>query len=262
MGVLNVTPDSFSDGAQFLSPDAALSTAQRMVEEGADWIDIGAESTQPGARRMSAEVQLERLAPVLRELRKRVPVVLSIDTTLARVAQEALDAGMDVVNDISAGRDDPEMMPMVAQRGAAIVLMHMQGEPATMQVAPRYGDVTKEVLQFLSERAAEAQTMGIRRDHILIDPGIGFGKTVEHNLQLLKDLPALAALKYPLVVGTSRKGFLGKITGESAESGRPIGTAATVAWSVANGAAVVRVHDVGPMSQVVRMVQAIQTIGL
>src|SRR5689334_21137488 len=145
MGVLNVTPDSFSDGSQFLSPEAALSHAQRMVEEGADWIDVGAESTRPGAERMTAEVQLSRLRPILRPLRERVPAVLSIDTTLSQVAREALDGGFDVVNDISAGRDDPAVLPLVAQHHAGIVLMHMQGEPATMQVAPHYEDVTTEV---------------------------------------------------------------------------------------------------------------------
>ena len=258
MGILNLTPDSFSDGGQFADKDAAIAHVREMVAHGADWIDVGAESTRPGSQRTSAQEQLRRLDPVLKDLRTAIPAVLSIDTTLSAVAQAALDAGFDVINDISAGRDDPQLFRLAAKRKAPIILMHMQGTPKTMQLAPHYQDVTREVRQFLAERAATAQDAGIARENILVDPGIGFGKTVEHNLQLLRDLPLIAANGYPLVVGASRKGFIGAITGEPREGGRAFGTAATVAWSVANGAAIVRVHDVGPMSQVVRMVQAIR----
>lgn len=257
MGILNLTPDSFSDGGHFLNADRALEHAQAMVAGGADWIDIGAESTRPGSRRVSADEQISRLRPILPELRKRVSVVLSIDTTLARVAEMALDAGVDVVNDISGGRDDPAMFSLVGGRGVPIILMHMQGEPSTMQQSPSYGDVTTEVGRFLQERMAVAEQRGIEREKIFFDPGIGFGKTVEHNLRLLRDLPALAKLGRPLVIGTSRKGFLGKVTGESAESGRPWGTAASVAWAAAQGVAVIRVHDIEPMIAVVRMIRAI-----
>ncbi|MDB5299277.1 MAG: dihydropteroate synthase [Phycisphaerales bacterium] len=259
MGVLNVTPDSFSDGGQFADVEAALAHAREMVAQGADWIDVGAESTRPGSLRVGAAEQLARLGPLLRELRQSVPVVLSIDTTLAPVAEAALDAGLDVVNDISGGLDDPAMLPLVARRRAPIVLMHMQGEPATMQVAPHYADVTAEVSRFLGERLAAAESTGISRENVLLDAGIGFGKTVAHNLRLLRDLPVLAAMGRPLVVGASRKGFIGKVTGEAPESGRRFGTAAITAWAAANGAGVVRVHDVEETARVTRMIRAIQT---
>jgi dihydropteroate synthase len=258
MGILNVTPDSFSDGGQFSSADAAIEHARRMLSDGADWIDVGAESTRPGSDRTSADEQLRRLEPILKRVRQAVPIVLSIDTTLAPVARAALDAGFDVVNDISAGREDAEMFVLVSQRRAAIILMHMQGTPATMQRDPHYQDVTREVSQFLAERAAAAEKAGIAHQCILIDPGIGFGKTVKHNLRLLRDLATLAKDGRPVVVGPSRKGFIGAITGEARDSGRAFGTAGAIAWSIANGAAIVRVHDVGPMSQVARMVQAIK----
>jgi dihydropteroate synthase len=261
MGILNVTPDSFSDGGRFADRDAALKHAEAVVAEGADWIDVGAESTRPGSARVGTTGQLDRLSPVLAELRKRVPVILSIDTTLAEVAETALDAGVDVVNDISAGRDDPDLLPLVGGWGVPLILMHMQGSPATMQVQPTYQNVTDEVAQFLRERLSAAESAGVPAGNVLLDPGIGFGKTVEHNLRLLRDLPLLAGIGRPLVVGTSRKGFIGAITGEAPESGRPFGTAATVAWSACNGASVVRVHDVRGMGRVVRMVKAIVAAG-
>ena len=258
MGILNVTPDSFSDGGKFSQAEAALEHAQKMAEEGADWIDIGAESTRPGSQRVSDEEQLARLRPVFKSIRAKVDIVLSVDTTRARVAAEALDCGIDVINDISAGRDDPELFGLAAKRGAPMILMHMQGEPATMHHAPHYENVTAEVIAFLQERIAAARSAGIDASKILIDPGIGFGKTVRHDLQLLRDLSQVSALGHPVVVGTSRKSFIGKVTGESARSGRVFGTAATVAWAAANQAGVVRVHDVTAMSQVVRMIRAIK----
>ena len=261
MGVLNVTPDSFSDGGQFASVDAAVARALAMAAEGADLIDLGGESTRPGSQRTPADEQLRRILPVLRALKGRLPhTTLSIDTTLAPVAEAALDEGVHVINDISAGRDDPALLPLAARRRCPVILMHMQGTPATMQLNPTYSDVTAEVAAFLNERAEAATAAGVDPGKILIDPGIGFGKTVEHNLRLLRDLPRLTrSIRRPLVIGTSRKGFIRKVTGDvpGGEDDRRFGTAATVAWAVANGAAVVRVHDVGAMAQVVRMTRAI-----
>ena len=185
--------------------------------------------------------------------------MISIDTTRAAVAEAALDAGAHLVNDISGGRDDVELLPLVGRRGVPVVLMHMQGAPETMQVNPIYSDVTAEVATFLRDRLTAAADSGVDPERVLLDPGIGFGKSMQHNLELLRRLPNLAAFGRPLVVGTSRKGFVGRITGEADPARRLFGTAASVAWSVANGAAVVRVHDVGPMAQVVRMVRAIQS---
>jgi dihydropteroate synthase len=270
MGVLNVTPDSFSDGGQFLDAAAAVAHAEAMAADGADLIDVGGESTRPGSLPVEEVEQVRRVVPVLRALRDRLPdVAFSIDTTRAAVAAAALDAGASVINDVSAGRDDPAMLPLAARADCPVILMHMQGTPATMQRDPTYSDVTAEVAQFLRGRLAAAVAAGIRDYRVLLDPGIGFGKTVAHNLRLLRETATLAAIGRPLVVGTSRKGFIAKILGEkvpargpghsSDPSGRLFGTAATVAWAVGNGAAIVRVHDVGPMAQVVRMVRSIQT---
>jgi dihydropteroate synthase len=261
MGVLNVTPDSFSDGGQFASIDAAVEHTLAMAAEGADLIDVGGESTRPGSQRVGAGEQLRRVLPVLRALNGRLPnTTLSIDTTLAPVAEAALGEGVHVINDISAGRDDPALLPLAARRRCPLVLMHMQGTPATMQLNPTYSDVTAEVAAFLMERFKVATAAGVEPSRVLLDPGIGFGKTVEHNLRLLRDTGHLAeTLRRPLVIGTSRKGFIRKVTGGTpeGEDDRRFGTAATVAWAVANGAGVVRVHDVGAMAQVVRMTRAI-----
>ena len=257
MGVLNVTPDSFSDGGSFLDPAAAAARARAMAAEGADIIDVGGESTRPGSRPVAPEEQTRRVVPVLRSLGGSLPATtLSIDTTLAAVAEAALGEGVHVVNDISAGRDDPALLALAARRGSPVILMHMQGTPATMQAAPTYSNVAAEVAAFLRERLAAAARAGVDAAKVLLDPGIGFGKTVDHNLELLRSTKALAAsLGRPLVVGTSRKGFIAKVLGDPPD--RLLGTAATVAWAVANGAAVVRVHDVGQMAQVVRMTRAI-----
>ena len=271
MGVLNVTPDSFSDGGRFIDPAAAVARAAQMAAEGADLIDVGGESTRPGSLPVEPAEQIRRVAPVLRAARERVRgVTFSIDTTRADVAAAALDAGAHVINDVSAGRDDPALLPLAARRGCPVVLMHMQGTPQTMQLNPTYSDVTGEVAAFLRDRLAAATGAGVDPVNVLLDPGIGFGKTVRHNLELLRRLAELATLGRPLVVGTSRKGFIGKVLGEkpvtsdgpaapAADSpARLFGTAATVAWAVANGAGVVRVHDVGPMAQVVRVVRSIK----
>ena len=259
MGILNVTPDSFSDGGRYSAVDAAVAHAEAMAAEGADLIDVGGESTRPGSQRVDAAEQLRRILPVLRALRRRLGgTALSVDTTLAPVAEAALDEGVHVVNDISAGRDDPALLPLAARRGCPIVLMHMQGTPATMQVNPTYSDVVGEVAAFLASRLAAAAGCGVAEGRVLLDPGIGFGKTVDHNLQLLRETRDLARrLGRPLLVGTSRKGFISKVAGGGDDRDRLFGTAATVAWAVANGAAVVRVHDVGPVARVVRTVRAI-----
>jgi dihydropteroate synthase len=260
MGVLNVTPDSFSDAGRFADADAAVAQVEAQVAEGANLIDVGGETTKPGSQPVPADEQIRRVTPVIRRI-AHLPVTVSIDTTRATVAAAALDSGAAVVNDISGGRDDAAMLPLVAARGVPVVVMHMQGTPLTMQDDPRYGDVVAEVAGFLKERLAAAVAAGIDPQNVLLDPGIGFGKTMAHNLELLRRQAEFLRLGRPVVIGTSRKGFIGRITGEPEPAKRLFGTAATVAWSVAQGAEVVRVHDVGPMVQVVRMVAAIVTGG-
>lgn len=261
MGVLNVTPDSFSDGGDFAGdPAAAAAAAEQMVADGADLIDVGGESTRPGSAPVPADEQIRRVVPVLRQIVARVGggVVISVDTTRATVAAAAIDAGASVVNDVSAGRDDPVLLTTVAVRHVPLVLMHMLGTPATMQRDPAYADVTAEVTSFLLERLTAARAAGVAPHNLIVDPGIGFGKTLDHNLTLLRRLPYLAAATgVPVLVGTSRKKFVGTITGEPVAKHRAFGTAATVAWAVANGAALVRVHDVRAMTQVVKMTRAI-----
>jgi dihydropteroate synthase len=256
MGILNVTPDSFSDGGKFATVAAAVAQAKKLIDDGADLIDVGGESTRPGSSPVSEDEQIFRVIPVVSAIRSELSIPISIDTTRAKVAEAALDAGANLVNDVSAGLDDPALLPLVAARKVGIILMHMQGTPATMQINPTYGDVVADVLEFLLNRLTYAKTIGINPADVLLDPGIGFGKTVEHNLHLLNRLSELTSLGCPLVVGTSRKGFIGTITGETGE--RIFGTAATIAWAAANGAAIVRVHDVGAMSKVAGMIRAIR----
>jgi dihydropteroate synthase len=257
MAVLNVTPDSFSDGGKYATPQAATDAALEMIEQGADLIDIGGESTRPGAEPVGAQEQIRRIQPVIQLIRRKSSIVLSIDTTLWPVAQMALAEGANWINDVSAGRDDPGMFRGVALSGAAIILMHRLGTSRTMQQNPVYSDVTGEVAQFLRERFTAATAAGIDPNKILLDPGIGFGKTMAHNLKLLSDLPLLAALGRPLVIGASRKSFIGKLLGEPDPLRRVFGDAAIISWVLANGASVVRVHDVGPMAQVVKMTYAL-----
>jgi dihydropteroate synthase len=258
MGVLNVTPDSFSDGGRFADSRAAADAATEMIAAGAEIIDIGGESTRPGALPVDAEEQIRRVQPVIAAIRRQSAVVLSVDTTRWDVARAALDAGVDLVNDVSAGRDDPQMLPGVAAAAAPIILMHMQGLPQTMQRDPNYTDVTAEVVQFLCARANAARDAGVESHRVLLDPGIGFGKTVDHNLQLLHDLPVLGVIGQPLVIGASRKSFIGKVLEEPDPLRRVFGDAAVISWAVTNGAAIVRVHDVGEATQVVKMVCAIR----
>jgi dihydropteroate synthase len=261
MGVLNVTPDSFSDGGRYADPSAGIAHGRAMLEAGADLLDVGGESTRPGSERTPPEEQIRRVRPVIEGLRRDLGhgCLLSIDTTRAAVARAALDAGAALINDIAAGTDDGDILPLTAERQCPIVLMHMQGQPATMQANPSYRNVVEEVAAHLRDRAAAATAAGVASHRILLDPGIGFGKDVNHNLELLRCLRELTSLGHPLVLGTSRKGFLGKIAGEPAPRDRLFATAASVAWCVANGAAVVRVHDVEPMTRVVRVIRAIQT---
>ena len=246
MGVVNVTPDSFSDGGAFLDPDAAVAHGLRLAFEGADLLDVGGESTRPGADPVSAADELARVLPVLEGIRAgNAEVRLSIDTSKAAVAAAALDAGADYVNDVTALRADPDMAALVAERGAGVCLMHMLGTPRTMQAEARYDDVVTDVRAFLDARVEAAVAAGIALERIEVDPGIGFAKTLDHNLELLRRLDELTALGRPLVLGTSRKSFLGRITGrETAE--RVAATLATVVMGYERGAEVFRVHDVAP----------------
>jgi len=256
MGVLNVTPDSFSDGGEFFDPAAAVVHALRMVAEGADIIDVGAESTRPGSERVSAAEQILRIEPVLPEVAK-LDTVVSIDTTRHEVAEFALDAGATIVNDVSAGRDDPEMLSLAAARGAAVVLMHMLGQPNTMQRAPHYDDVVGEVRAFLAERLAAAEDAGVRRGRCIVDPGIGFGKLLPHNLALLSGAGALAELGVPVLVGPSRKRFIGEIAGADDAGRRLGGTIAACLAARAGGATIFRVHDVAGVAQALAVADAV-----
>jgi dihydropteroate synthase len=258
MGILNVTPDSFSDGGKFVSAEAAISHGLAMAEAGAEIVDVGGESTRPGSVPVPAGEEIARVVPVIRELSRRTDALLSIDTTKAAVAREAVDAGARMINDTSALADDPEMARFAAASGCAVVLMHRRGTPATMQVAPSYGSLFDEMLDELSERLDAAAKAGIPRERILVDPGIGFGKRLEDNLALHRHLPDLRNLGRPVVFGPSRKAFLGKITGKEEPSGRIFGTAASVAVSALRGADILRVHDVPEMRDVVRVVAAIR----
>jgi dihydropteroate synthase len=258
MGVLNVTPDSFSDGGRFAAVESAVAQAEKLAADGADLIDIGGESTRPGSQRVEPQEQIRRIVPVLQATASRLPVVWSVDTRSSEVASAAIDAGAAVINDISAGRDDPAILHLAADRRLPIILMHMQGEPATMQANPHYENVIEEVKTFFLERMEAAKSAGVNTHQMLLDPGIGFGKNINHNLTLIREMKQCKDLGRPLVIGTSRKGFIGAISGEPQPNQRLLGTAATVAWSIANGADIVRVHDVEPMLKIVRVIRAIQ----
>ena len=257
MGILNVTPDSFSDGGRFLDPGRAARRGLQMAEEGAGVIDVGGESTRPGAARISADEELRRVLPVIERLAGAVRIPISIDTSKAAVAARALQAGASIVNDVTALRGDPKMRSVIARARASIILMHMAGTPHTMQRRPRYRHVVDEVAAFLSEAAEQARRAGIARSRIFIDPGLGFGKTVSHNLQLLRGLHRFTALGFPVVVGPSRKSFIGHTLDAGLDERLP-GTLACVAHAWASGARMVRVHDVKPAVQLIRMLQAIE----
>jgi dihydropteroate synthase len=257
MGILNVTPDSFSDGGRFLDLESAVARAREMAAEGADIIDIGGESSRPGSEPVDADEELRRVAPVLERLRGD-GLVLSIDTAKARVARAALDAGACIVNDVTALRGDPDMAALVAESGAGVVLMHMLGTPKSMQTDPRYDNVVRDIARFFEERREAARRAGIDDRRIVFDPGIGFGKTLEHNLEILRRLGEFLELGRPILIGPSRKAFLGRILGSEAGD-RVEGTAAAVAASVLAGASILRVHDVRAMARVAKVAHAIRT---
>jgi dihydropteroate synthase len=260
MGVVNVTPDSFSDGGRYRGADDAVRHAIAMAGDGADLLDVGGESTRPGSEPVSADEEQARVVPVVERLARELPdVPISVDTRKPDVARAALEAGASIVNDISAGRE-PGMFDAVRTSSAGMVLMHMLGEPKTMQDEPTYYDVVAEVRGFLGERAEAAVAAGIGREHLCVDPGIGFGKNVDHNLALLRDIGAFHHLGAAVLVGPSRKRFIGTLT-ETEVDERVEGTAGAVSWCAANGADIVRVHDVKAMSRVVRVVDAIARAG-
>jgi dihydropteroate synthase len=257
MGILNVTPDSFYDGGRRFEASQAIADAVAMAADGADIIDVGGESTRPGAQAVSEVEELDRVLPVIEELRRQISLPISIDTYKSAVARAALDAGADIVNDISALRFDSMMVSLVAREKVPVILMHMQGTPRTMQADPKYTDVLREVRDFLAAQLYEAMDAGVAREAIILDPGIGFGKTVEQNLQLLRGLPILAALGHPLLVGVSRKTFIGKILNLGPDD-RLEGSLAAVVAAVLGGANIVRVHDVAATYKACRVVDALR----
>jgi dihydropteroate synthase len=256
MGVLNVTPDSFSDGGRFLDAEAAVAHGLALAADGADILDVGGESTRPGAEAVAPEEQVRRVVPAIEGLvAAGLRAQISIDTTRLTVAQAAVAAGATYVNDVSAFRADPELADLVAERGLDCCLTHMRGEPRSMQVDPVYDDVVADVKAFLEQRLAAATAAGIARERIMLDPGIGFGKTLEHNLELLRRLDELVALGQPLVIGTSRKSFLGRLTGRESDD-RLAGTIATNVLALERGASVFRVHDVRPLADALAVAAA------
>jgi dihydropteroate synthase len=256
MGIVNVTPDSFSDGGLALDPDDAVELGLRLAQEGADLLDVGGESTRPGAEPVSADEEAARVLPVIERLAGKVELPISVDTRKAPVARAALEAGATIVNDVSAGAD-PEMLPLVREHGAGIVLMHMRGDPRTMQQAPSYDDVVREVRDFLDDRIGAAVAAGVRRAAICVDPGIGFGKELEHNLLLLQAIGSFRDLRVPLLVGASRKRFVGALTGVEDPADRVEGSIAAAVWCASQGVDVVRVHDVRATVRALRVADAI-----
>lgn len=258
MGILNATPDSFSDGGHFLDPDRAAEHAAAMIRDGADIIDVGGESSRPGADPVSAEDERRRVVPVIKRITAQHPdTLVSIDTVKASVAAAALEAGAHIVNDISAATQDPDILNVVRDTGAGLVLMHMRGSPRTMQRDPTYADVSADVFGYLNERAEAALVAGIPASAIVLDPGIGFGKTLQHNLQLLHDLPQLVAVGFPVLIGLSRKSFLGTITRRTSPTDRLAGSLAGLAAAIHRGAHILRVHDVAESTDAIRVLQAI-----
>jgi dihydropteroate synthase len=256
MGILNVTPDSFSDGGQFADVDAAVAHGVEMARQGAAIIDIGPESTRPGSEAVDKDAQIKRAVPVIEKLVDQIEIPISIDTRDPKVAEVALEAGAAIINDITALADDA-MVALAAKMQVPVVLMHMQGQPQTMQQDPCYDNVVTDVLEFLMERAKAAESEGILAEGIILDPGIGFGKTTEHNLQLLQRLDLLCDLGYRVLIGASRKRFIGQLTDKESPANRMYGTAATTAIAVAKGASIVRVHDVAETMDVIKVANAI-----
>jgi dihydropteroate synthase len=256
MGIVNVTPDSFYDGGLYFEPARAIEHALKLAAEGADIIDVGGESTRPGATPISTREEKKRILPVIEVLREKKNVLISVDTTKAEVAEAAVAEGADIINDISAGRFDPRLHPLAAKTGVGLILMHMKGTPRTMQSLASYDDVVAEVRSFLAERMEAAQASGVPRESLIIDPGIGFAKKLEHNLSLLNNLAALAELERPLLVGISRKSFIGKILNLEPED-RLEGTIAAAVVSAINGASILRVHDIHEIKRAIAVAEAI-----
>jgi dihydropteroate synthase len=264
MGVVNVTPDSFSDGGKFFDYDAAVAHGIRLAEEGADIVDVGGESTRPFSESVSAAEEIERVVPVIEQLAARIDTPISIDTTKARVAEKAVKAGAALINDVSALRFDPGLAAVAADFDTPLILMHMLGDPGTMQAHPHYDDVVADIKSFLAGAAERAVSMGVSRDRLVIDPGIGFGKTIVHNLSLIKNLSVFADLELPILIGTSRKAFIRRILArdpdhEAAPRSPEVaaGTQATVAAAILNGAHIVRVHDVALTVSTVKIADAL-----
>ncbi|HAX78952.1 MAG TPA: dihydropteroate synthase [Cyanobacteria bacterium UBA11372] len=257
MGILNVTPDSFSDGGLFDRPEAALAQARYLVKSGADILDVGGESTRPGAAEISPEEELNRVVPVIQAIRRELSVPISVDTTKAAIAYASVKAGADIVNDISGATFDPKMLPTVAELGVPIVLMHMRGTPQTMQKMTDYQDLIGEIYQFLQARVEAAIASGIDKSSIILDPGIGFAKTYDQNLEILRRLSEFRSLGCPILIGVSRKSFIGRIVNQSDPQGRIWGTAGACAGAIASGADILRVHDVQEMRDVCLVADAI-----
>jgi len=260
MGIVNVTPDSFSDGGKFFSPEVAISHASKLITQGADIIDIGGESTRPGAEQVSESEELKRVIPVIEKIRTDNPTILiSIDTTKASVAKHAVEAGADIINDVSGLSFDNNMIGIVESFNIPVVIMHMKGNPQNMQSNPKYKDIVNEILDFFKMKIKTAIQSGINRSMIILDPGIGFGKTVEHNFELLSRLNEFNVLELPIMIGPSRKSFIG-ITLDLPPEDRVEGTAAAVSAGVMNGASIVRVHDVKSMKRVVRIIEKVRNV--
>ena len=257
MAVLNVTPDSFSDGGSYCNVQSAVNKALEMIEQGADIIDIGGESTRPGSEKISEEIELKRVIPVIKSIRELSKIPISIDTTKAEVARQAIAVGADIINDISAFKIDPDMKKVALETGAGAMLMHMRGTPQTMQANLHYDDLVGEIKSYFSETINELLSMGINKQALMIDPGIGFSKNVQQNLQLINRLDEFLDLEVPILLGTSRKSFIGKVLNLEQPAERIWGTAASIAIGVSKGAAVVRVHDIKEMKQVSSLSDAI-----
>ncbi len=257
MGILNVTPDSFSDGGRYLELSAAVDRARVMVEEGADLVDVGGESTRPGAPEVEESEELRRVLPVVERLASDLEVPVSIDTRKPAVAARAVAAGASVVNDVAAGRDDALLWDLLRESGAGYVVMHMQGEPGTMQAAPHYDDVCRDIGAFFHERTQRLESTGVRREQLILDPGIGFGKTLEHNLELIAHLDRLTVDSRPLLLGVSRKSFLGRLLDAPTDDRLPGGLACT-AWAALQGVQVFRTHDVRPTVQLLQTLESIR----
>lgn len=259
MGILNVTPDSFSDGGVLATPEKLLDQVADMVAAGVDILDIGGESTRPGATPVSVRQEIERVIPAIRQIRRHYTTPISIDTNKAEVARLALLEGADIINDISAFRFDPAMLPLAVESEAPVIIMHMQGTPGTMQANPRYNNVVEDIKAELAEWISMAQSHGLRRDKIIIDPGVGFGKTVDHNLSILKHAHAFTDLGCPMLIGHSRKRFIGSLLDEEVAENRDFGTAVISALCVRSGVAILRVHDVRKTVQAVKLARAIDS---